>query len=59
MPTERPPIFSEVVPTFAERGCCVETENDVTSYWVPVPDTTKLAMAEGAMLSGMSDCQQS
>jgi hypothetical protein len=23
MPTERPPLLGEVVPTFAERGCCV------------------------------------
>jgi hypothetical protein len=23
MPTERPPLVGEVVPTFADRGCCV------------------------------------
>jgi hypothetical protein len=23
MPTERPPLLGEVVPTFADRGCCV------------------------------------
>jgi hypothetical protein len=23
MPTERPPLLGEVVPTFADRGCCM------------------------------------
>jgi hypothetical protein len=28
MPTERPPLFGEVVPTFANRGCCVVSATD-------------------------------
>jgi hypothetical protein len=28
MPTERPPILGEVVPTFADRGCCVVSATD-------------------------------
>jgi hypothetical protein len=35
----------------------METKNDVASYWVPVSDARKLAIVEGAMLSGtLSDC---
>jgi hypothetical protein len=28
MPTERPPLVSEVVPTFADRGRCVVSATD-------------------------------
>jgi hypothetical protein len=28
MPTERPPLLSEVVPTFADRACCVVSATD-------------------------------
>jgi hypothetical protein len=28
MPTERPPLVGEVVPTFADRGCCVVIATD-------------------------------
>jgi hypothetical protein len=28
MPTERPPLVGEVVPTFANRGCCVVSATD-------------------------------
>jgi hypothetical protein len=28
MPTERPPLLGEVVPTFADRGCCVVSATD-------------------------------
>jgi hypothetical protein len=28
MPTERPPLLGEVVPTFADRGCCVVSAAD-------------------------------
>jgi hypothetical protein len=28
MPTERPPLVGEVVPTFADRGCCVVSATD-------------------------------
>jgi hypothetical protein len=28
MPTERPPLVAEVVPTFADRGCCVVSATD-------------------------------
>jgi hypothetical protein len=28
MPTERPPIVGEVVPTFADRGCCAVSATD-------------------------------
>jgi hypothetical protein len=28
MPTERPPLVGEVVPTFADRGCCVVSPTD-------------------------------
>jgi hypothetical protein len=28
MPTERPPLVGEVVPTFAHRGCCVVSATD-------------------------------
>jgi hypothetical protein len=28
MPTERPPLVGEVVPTFADRGCCVVSVTD-------------------------------
>jgi hypothetical protein len=28
MPTERPPLFGEVVPTSADRGCCVVSATD-------------------------------
>jgi hypothetical protein len=28
MPTERPPLVDEVVPTFADRGCCVGSATD-------------------------------
>jgi hypothetical protein len=27
-PTERPPLVGEVVPTFADRGCCVVSATD-------------------------------
>jgi hypothetical protein len=27
MPTERPPLVGEVVPTFADRRCCVVEES--------------------------------
>jgi hypothetical protein len=26
MPTQRPPIVREVVPTFADRGCCLSAQ---------------------------------
>jgi hypothetical protein len=28
MPTEPPPLVGEVVPTFADRGCCVVSATD-------------------------------
>jgi hypothetical protein len=28
MPTERPPLVGEVVPTLADRGCCVVSAMD-------------------------------
>jgi hypothetical protein len=28
MPTERPPLLGEVVPTFGDRGCCVVSATD-------------------------------
>jgi hypothetical protein len=28
VPTERPPLVSEIVPTFADRGCCVVSTTD-------------------------------
>jgi hypothetical protein len=28
MPTERPPLLGEVVPTFADRGSCVVSATD-------------------------------
>jgi hypothetical protein len=28
MPTERQPLLGEVVPTFADRGCCVVSATD-------------------------------
>jgi hypothetical protein len=28
MPTERPPLVGEVVPTFADRGCCMVSATD-------------------------------
>jgi hypothetical protein len=28
IPTERPPLVGKVVPTFADRGCCVVSETD-------------------------------
>jgi hypothetical protein len=28
MPTERPPLVGEVVPSFADRGCCVVSATD-------------------------------
>jgi hypothetical protein len=28
MPTERPPLVGEVVPTLADRGCCVVSATD-------------------------------
>jgi hypothetical protein len=28
IPTERPPLVGEVVPTFADRGCCVVSATD-------------------------------
>jgi hypothetical protein len=28
MPTKRPPLVGEVVPTFADRGCCVVSATD-------------------------------
>jgi hypothetical protein len=28
MPIERPPLLGEVVPTFADRGCCVVSATD-------------------------------
>jgi hypothetical protein len=32
----------------------METQNDVASYWDPVPAAKKLAIVQGAMLSGTS-----
>jgi hypothetical protein len=29
MPTERPPLLGEVIPTFADRGCCVVNATDL------------------------------
>jgi hypothetical protein len=28
MPTKRPPLLGEVIPTFADRGCCVVSATD-------------------------------
>jgi hypothetical protein len=28
IPTERPPLVGEVVPTFEDRGCCVVSATD-------------------------------
>jgi hypothetical protein len=32
MPTERPPLLGEVVPTFADRGCCVVSATNPPMY---------------------------
>jgi hypothetical protein len=29
MPSERPPLVGEVVPTFVDRGCCVVSAMDL------------------------------
>jgi hypothetical protein len=31
MPTERPPLLGEVLPTFGDRGCCVVSATDPPS----------------------------
>jgi hypothetical protein len=37
MPIERPPLLGEVVPTFADRGCCVVSATDPSRRYSRFP----------------------
>jgi hypothetical protein len=41
MPTERPPFVGEVVPTFADRGCCVVSATEPPGRSLDFPDRAR------------------
>jgi hypothetical protein len=49
MPTEQPPLVGEVVPTFADGGCCAVTATD--SHWNLLASVGRVARKE------IGDCE--
>jgi hypothetical protein len=51
MPTERPPLLGEVVPTFADRGCCV-----VSMFYINIEFKCNLVSKLFILFPGVLDC---